>query len=180
MDTGFNAGTFQAGLFVFPVPYVYSLVLQADGKVLVGGAFSGVAGQTRRCLARLNPDGTLDTGFNPGATHVDSSNTEVYSLAVQADGKILVGGVFGVIGGQNRSRIARLDPATGLADSFNPNADSTVLSIALQADGKILAGGSFTHVGGQTRNRVARLGQPIAKLPMMSAAPEAPAPEQPC
>src|SRR5206468_10201802 len=76
---------------------------------------------------------------------------------VQGDGKILVGGTFTSIGGQTRNYIARLDATTGLADSFDPNADGSVHSIALQADGKILAGGLFTSIGGQTRNRMARL-----------------------
>ena len=66
------------------------------------------------------------------------------------------------IGGQTRNFIARLDPTTGLADSFNPNPNSTVFAIAVQADGKILAGGDFTTLapnGGAavTRNRIARL-----------------------
>src|SRR4029077_8271941 len=61
------------------------------------------------------------------------------------------------IGGQTRNFIARLDPITGLADSFNPNANDTVETIKLQADGKILVGGFFISIGGQTRNRIARL-----------------------
>ena len=64
---------------------------------------------------------------------------------MQADGKILVGGDFTSIGGQPRNRIARLDATTGLADSFNPNANDVVDSIAVQADGKILAGGHFSQ-----------------------------------
>ena len=76
---------------------------------------------------------------------------------MQADGKILAAGGFSSIGGQTRGRIARLDAATGLADSFNPGASGDVLAIATQADGKILAGGSFTSIGGQTRNAFARL-----------------------
>ena len=76
---------------------------------------------------------------------------------MQADGKILAGGGFTSIGGQTRNRIARLDAATGLADSFDPNADATVFSIAVQADGKILAGGFFSSIGGALRNRIARL-----------------------
>ena len=80
--------------------YVYSLAVQADGKILVGGYFTTLGGQTRNYLGRLNPDGTLDTGFNPGA------NSYVFSLAVQADGKILVGGQFTTLGGQTRNGIA--------------------------------------------------------------------------
>ena len=61
----------------------------------------------------------------------------------------LAGGFFLLLGGQTRNRIARLDATTGLADSFNPNANVRVFSIAVQADGKILAGGAFFSIGGQ-------------------------------
>ena len=84
----------------------------------------------------------------------------VLSIAVQADGKILVGGDFTSIGGQPRNRIARLDATTGLADSFDPNANDRSVSIAVQADGKILVGGDFNganSIGGQPRNHIARL-----------------------
>src|ERR1700682_6061320 len=127
------------------------VVVQPDGKILIGGDFTtlspnGGAAVTRNRIARLNPDGTLDTAFNPNANGI------VYSIAVQADGKILAGGAFTSIGGQPRNRIARLDATTGLADSFDPNANNDVLSIAVQADGKILAGGQFNNIRGQARN----------------------------
>src|SRR5437867_4474729 len=82
-------------------------VVQADGKILIGGDFTslspnGGAPVTRNRIARLNPDGTLDTAFNPNANGV------VISTAVQADGKILAGGAFTSIGGQPRNYIARL------------------------------------------------------------------------
>jgi hypothetical protein len=69
------------------------VVVQPDGKILVGGEFTtlspnGGAAVTRNRIARLNPDGTLDTAFNPNA------NNSVYAIAVQADGKILAGGQF--------------------------------------------------------------------------------------
>ena len=48
----------------------------------------------------------------------------VLAIAVQADGKILAGGISAHIGGQTRNYIARLDATTGLADSFDPNATS--------------------------------------------------------
>jgi uncharacterized delta-60 repeat protein len=138
---------------------VFVVVVQPDGKILIGGSGfttlspNGGAAVTRNNIARLNPDGTLDTLFDPNA-----NGTEVRSIAVQADGKILVGGDFTTIGGQTRNHIARLDATTGLADSFDPNANGTyVNSIAVQADGKILAGGFFTNIGGQTRNNIARL-----------------------
>ncbi len=102
-------------------------------------------------MARLNSDGTLDTTFDP------NPNNSVSSIAVQADGKILVAGSFSNIGGQARNCIARLDGTTGLADSFNPSSDGSVYAIAVQADGKILAVGTFHNIGGQVRNNIARL-----------------------
>ena len=131
-----------------------AIALQADGKILVGGAFSSIGGQTRNQIARLDPTTGAADSFNPNA------DNSVVSFAIQADGKILAGGFFSTIGGQARNRIARLDPTTGAADSFNPNASGVVAAIAIQADGKILAAGSFfgaNSIGGQTRNRIARL-----------------------
>ena len=127
------------------------VVVQPDGKILIGGDFTSVLGVARNNIARLNPDGTLDAAFDPNA------NFTVYSIAVQADGKILAAGRFNNIGGQTRHRVARLDATTGLADSFDPDPDNTVYAIAVQSDGKILAAGDFTSIGGQTRNHIARL-----------------------
>ena len=139
---------------------VWSIAVQADGKILAGGYFTGsnsIGGQTRNYIARLDATTGLADSFNPNASGF------VSVITVQADGKILVGGGFSgtnSIGGQARNRIARLDATTGLADSFNPNANNTVESIAVQADGKVLAGGAFSganSIGGQARDRIARL-----------------------
>ena len=123
-----------------PGGIIYSVALQADGKILAVGAFTSIGGQPRNHIARLDPTTGLADSFNPNANDV------AVSITVQADGKILVAGFFtgaNSIGGQTRNRIARLDATTGLADSFDPNANGSVRSIAVQADGKILAGGDF-------------------------------------
>ncbi|HEX6289423.1 MAG TPA: delta-60 repeat domain-containing protein [Herpetosiphonaceae bacterium] len=133
--------------------YVYALALQPDGKVLLGGMFTSVGGTARNSIARLNTDGTLDTSFNPGSG-VDSY---VHALALQPDGKVLLGGSFSSVGGTARTRIARLNADGSLDTSFNPGANSTVRTLALQPDGKVLLGGDFTSVGGTARTRIARL-----------------------
>ena len=125
--------------------------LQADGKILIGGDFTTIGGVTRNRIARLNADGTLDTGFNPNA------NNNVVSLALQADGKILIGGGFTTINGTTRNYIARLNSDGSLDTGFNPDTNNYVWSIAVQADGKILVGGNFTSIAGQARNFIARL-----------------------
>jgi uncharacterized delta-60 repeat protein len=146
LDTAFNPNVGGA---------VFTIAVQADGKILVGGDFSSVGAQTRHFIARIDSVTGLADSFDPDAAHM------VFAIVVQPDGKILVGGAFegilGGIGGQPRNRIARLDPVTGLADSFDPNAQYHVLAIALQPDGKILVGGEFVAIGGQQRHYIARL-----------------------
>ncbi len=132
---------------------VYSVALQEDGKILLGGLFANVQGQPRSRIARFNANGSLDTGFNPGA------DDAVYSIAVQPDGKILIAGNFTTVAGTARNRIARLNDDGTLDTGFDPGsgADGRVAAIALQPDGKILLGGYFTQFDGANHSRIARL-----------------------
>jgi hypothetical protein len=73
------------------IGFVYAIAVQTDGKILIGGVFTTLSPNggppvTRNRIARLNPDGTLDTALDPNA------NDAVQSIAVQADGKIVAGG----------------------------------------------------------------------------------------
>lgn len=144
LDSGFNPGTDDS---------VYALAVQSDGKIIVGGFFITIAGQTNQCLARLNSNGTFDATFRPVV------NMPVYHSIVQPDGRILICGEFTAVNGQTRSRIARLNPDGTLDSSFmqTNGANSSVFAMALQPDGKILLGGIFSQAGGQTRSRIARL-----------------------
>src|SRR5256885_3463719 len=119
---------------------VRAVVVQADGKIVIGGDFTSVspnggAAVTRNRIARFHPNGTLDAAFNPNAENI------VYSLAVQADGKLIVGGAFIAIGGAGRLYIARLDGATGLGGLFNPGGQGFARTRSVQAEGKTPAGG---------------------------------------
>ena len=136
---------------------VYDLALQPDGKIVIGGDFNNVGGQPHSKVARLNADGTLDASFkNPNITG-ESTNDDVYTLALQPDGKVIIGGQFNTVSGQIRNRLARLNSDGSLDAAFMPDVNSVVTAIVVQPDGKILIGGYFTLVGGQTRSRVARL-----------------------
>ena len=132
---------------------VYATPLQADGKIVIGGTFTSVSGQTRQRVARLNADGSLDAGMNP------TTNGTVVSTTVLADGKVLIAGVFDIVASQNRVALARLDASGALDAAFNANLgfNSTVITTQALADGRRIIGGNFVSVGGQTRNRVARL-----------------------
>src|SRR2546428_107148 len=101
---------------------VRSPAVQADGEILVGGAFTTLGGQSRNIIGRLNADGTVDTGFNSSAGGAFQTPS-VDCLAVQADGKILVGGGFTTLGGgQSRANIGRLNADGTLDASFDPSA----------------------------------------------------------
>ena len=140
---------------------VLALAVQPDGKILVVGLFTTLGGggtgtTTRNFIGRLNSDGTLDTSFNPGADAV------INTVALQSDGKIVVGGNFTTLGGggtgtTTRNRIGRLNPDGTPDPTFDPGANFFVLALAVQADDKILVGGDFTILGGQTRNFIGRL-----------------------
>ena len=138
---------------------VYCVGVQSNGKVLVGGDFTMVNGTNRNRIARFNADGSLDITFNPGLGVAGSVYSAVNSLAVQSDGKVLIGGFFTTVDGTNRNRIARLNADGTLDGSFNPGpgADSDVESVIVQSDGKVLIGGYFAAVNGTNRNRIARL-----------------------
>lgn len=145
--------TFQADA---PVnwSYVATILVQPDGKLLVGGLFASLAGQPRSNIARLSADGTVDAAFNPGA------NQTVYCMAIQPDGKILVGGDFTTLAGQDCNRLGRLNPdgtwdATFSAANSGPT-EGYLSSILLQPDGRVLVGGTFSLLDGQRRDHLGR------------------------
>ena len=85
-------------------PWVESVVVQADGKVLIGGYFTTVNGTNRNHIARLNSNGSLDNSFDPGT----GADGFVRSIALQSDGKVFIGGGFFTVNGVVRPRVARL------------------------------------------------------------------------
>ena len=93
---------------------------------------------------------TFDPAFSP------SPNAELYTVAAQPDGRILIGGNFSAIGNVARSRIARLNADGSVDPSFNASVNTTVRVIAVQPDGNVLVGGSFNLAGNLPRNRIAR------------------------
>jgi hypothetical protein len=103
--------------------------LQADGKIVVGGYFTTLGGQTRNHIGRLNPDGSLDTTLDPGA------DDNVYALAIQSDGKIVVGGYFTTLGGQLRNCIARLSTETAALQNLAIASDGASITWARSGAG---------------------------------------------
>jgi uncharacterized delta-60 repeat protein len=135
--------------------YVYSIDIQLDGKIIVGGEFTSYSGISRNKIVRLNSDGSIDNTFNIGT----GFNGYVYSIKIQSDGKILVGGNFTSYDGNSRNRIVRLNSDGSIDNSFNIGTgfNNGINTISIQSDGKILCGGSFTSYNGNSRNRIVRL-----------------------
>ncbi|WP_281336887.1 T9SS type A sorting domain-containing protein [Flavobacterium eburneipallidum] len=147
LDTSFYSGNGAYG--------IEAVAIQADGKILIGGYFSAYNFTPRSCLARLNPNGTLDNTFNMGT----GTNSTIESIAIQSDGKILIGGVFTTYNGSAKNSIARLNTDGTLDNSFDSGtgANESISSIAIKTDGKIVIGGRFTSYNNTLIGRLAQL-----------------------
>ena len=151
LDPAFNVGTGivdDGGA----VGLAESVAVLANGQILVGGAFASFDGVRVAGLVRLNADGSLDPSFNPGGAGITSNGYggDVKAIAVQGDGKILIGGGFNSYDGTAAGGIARLNADGTLDASFQPGSgvDYAVEAIALQANGQILVGGNFNKFDG--------------------------------
>lgn len=153
--TGFDAPTSDA-------------VVQPDGKIIVVGGFTTFNGVAVPGIVRLNSNGTLDTTFNSNVG-TGPGNAGITAVALQADGKIVLGGGFTSWNGTNVGRIARL-LSDGTADSaFNTNigtgidggvgssAGALPDDIEIQSDGKIVIVGDFTQYQSSTQHHIVRL-----------------------
>ena len=134
---------------------INNVVAQPDGKILVAGQFSEVNRQARQALVRFNADGSLDSTFNLGAS-TGIFNGTINAMALQADGKIVVGST---LPNGAADRLQRLNADGSRDASFNVplDIDGDVRFIALQPDGRILVAGNFVTIGGQSRRFLARI-----------------------
>lgn len=137
--------------------WVFTVLQQTNGQILIGGVFKNIDGVERKYLARLNEDGSLDTSFTPDTGPLGW----VYAMAQQPDGRILIGGEFTSIDGVDRNHIARLNVDGSLDDYFNPGtaANESVKVIRLQDDGRILIGGEFSSFDETPRRHIAKIGE---------------------
>jgi hypothetical protein len=118
-----------------------------DGRFLLGGNFSRVAGSLRDNLARLDANGRLTPTFSP------STFGSVLALAELADGNFLIAGEFMEVSGFLRAGFARLHANGSLDLDFDARLDGHVQTVVVQPDGRILIGGDFTTVG-ECRDKV--------------------------
>ncbi len=187
LDTSFDGPSGSGdGKFLLPIgtssDYAYAVAVQPDGKIVLAGYCSN-GSNNDFCVARLNPDGTLDASFDgPGGSGdgkfllpIGTSNDVANALAVQPDGKIVLAG-YCHNGSNNDFCVARLNPDGTLDTSFDGPGGSGngkfllpigtgndyVYALALQPDGKIVLAGRCQN-GSNDDFCVARLiGGPFA------------------
>lgn len=135
---------------------VNTIALRSDGKLIIAGSFAQYNGFPANSIARLNSNGTFDTTFNVGL----GPNMSITKVAIQNDGRILVGGIFASFNGVQKSGIVRLNPNGSLDTTFNMGGigvQGTLTSLMLQTDGKVMICGDFSHYNGISRRGIARL-----------------------
>ncbi len=158
LDATFDPGSGPAQ--VGTITYVESIVVKANGKVLIGGSFVTYNGISRSGLAQLNADGSLDTEFDPGAGFTNlSTGGQVRSIALRSDGYMVTGGSFSYCDNEPRYNVARLSPNAQLDSYFGAGAgaDATVEATLVQPDGMSLLAGYFSSFQGVPCGRIARV-----------------------
>ncbi len=160
LDQSFGTGGKVVSDIGGPQVEIYAIVLQADGKILVGGTSTiweviGVNNGYNFILLRFNPNGTLDTSFDgDGRVLTDYSggttnDDKINALAIQPDGKIVAAG-HARMGGTVDFAVARYNSDGSLDTSFDMDgklstqlstSDDSIKAVHVQPDGKIVATG---------------------------------------
>lgn len=140
---------------------VRQILRQADGRIIILGDFTTVNSIPRGYVARLNADYSLDSNFNPAA---GITNGIIQALAMQPDGKVVLGGTFTTINGLSRYYIVRVYTNGVVDTNFNAgfignSGAASVTRLALQSDEKIVLSGFFDNINGYSRKKIARLNQ---------------------
>src|SRR5437588_3820425 len=148
LDTTFDPGTGADG-------EITAAVLQSDGRIVVAGRFTSFNGSTHNRVCRLNANGSVDQTFGLG----NGINNAALALALQSDGRIIVGGQFSQIDLTQRFHLALLHTDGSVDLSFDPGngPNGDVNAIVIQSDGRIVIGGTFIGYDGFARGGVARV-----------------------
>jgi uncharacterized delta-60 repeat protein len=161
LDPSFNSGTGIPG-------GVYTTSIRSNGYLLIGGSWAFYNGYACKNIAQTLSTGDFDAGFNfnlgSGITNSVLSGV-IYTIELQTDGKIVVGGLFETNNGFSTIGLTRLNSNGSRDLSFNIGSGFTdgngvgavVKTVSIQTDGKIIVGGVFAKVDGNPRNNITRL-----------------------
>lgn len=145
-----------------PVPgadqQVAAVAIQpADGEAVIGGGFNSFDAQPVNYLVRLETNGQPDQSFISAMG--SGPNSQVNAVAVDGQGRIVLGGYFTAVDGTNANFIARLNPDGSLDNTFKTGFgfNGTVWALQIDSSGNILVGGDFTSFNTTNCSRLARL-----------------------
>lgn len=151
-----------------PTAFSYArgnIVVQSDGKIVIGGHFShlynnsSMTAQSHGRVVRLNTNGTFDSSFSTKS----GFDGIVYSIEQQNDSKFIVGGDFDNFGGEKILNLARLNSDLTLDTTF-PGVEvnygfgiTSIKTLGIQSDGKLIIGGEFTSINNSVENKLSRI-----------------------
>jgi RHS repeat-associated protein len=141
---------------------VRAIASDGSGGWYIGGEFKYIGDRPWPRLAHIKADGTLDQNWRP------EPNGDVWALTVSGT-SLYVGGQFTVIGGENRSAIAKLTASSGEVDtSWNAQVDDgSVRAIVVAGADAMYIGGTFTSLRGGAYPRTSLAGlDPASGLPL--------------
>lgn len=158
LATGANDNSFANSTLTMSGTVTNRLLLQPDGRILVGGQ---ALSPNFPAIVRLQSNGTLDGSFSAALGVGTARMSIVRALALQSDGRIVVAGTYAPATGPALNTVRRLESTgafdlayTGPTLSYNNIFNSSLVnSVALQADGAAVIGGLFNNIG----SNVARL-----------------------
>jgi uncharacterized delta-60 repeat protein len=158
LDPTFNPGAGCQGKIVQgddKDPFVFWLLVQGDGKIVVAGNFATFNNQPSSGLVRLNPDGSADTGFAVGA----GFNSWGRFLLPLPNDQVLATGWFTTYNNQPFNRMVRLNSDGSPDHGFNPFfGDETAIYAAVWLpDGKLIAAGHSINPQGLFHQEIERL-----------------------
>jgi uncharacterized delta-60 repeat protein len=149
LDNSFNTGT-GANFDI------YTCAIESNGKIIIGGNFTTFNGVSCGRIARLNSNGSFDNAYNIGLGFANSTSIRVWSLSLQDNGKLIVGGQFSSYNGVSSGNLCRLN-IDGTLDTSLATTNSIIYTTSIQSDGKIVIGGLFTSFGVYGLNNIARI-----------------------
>src|SRR6185436_6221740 len=138
---------------------------------VIGGDFTTYNGTTVNRIVRLLSNGFIDASYQTGAG--TGANDFINTIALQGDGKLVIGGAFTSVNGVPVGRIARLnlDGTFDTTVNFGFGANNIIAAALVQNyDGRIVVGGAFTFFDNLPRNFVARIDEGYTRPPFNGTA----------
>lgn len=136
---------------------IWDVKVDSNDKIYIAGFFTTYSGSAMPAIGRINPNGTRDATFNPGA----GFNSTCRVLAIDNNGKIYAGGDFTTYSGSTVNRIVRINTDGTRDATFNMGTgfDNSVKAIAVDSNNKVYVGGNFFNYSGSAVNGMLRLNE---------------------